>query len=191
MKERDMETVEVAIGFGKQNDNSGMIERIKRIVSSDHRAGLKVSWHIAAITLFLSVVTLAALWQGTIITVAFAGKLLTPQERIDKIAKISEEYGMEKSDYGTEDYIKASGTIRSYDGKPLPKFTRLRIQSNRSNYGSSSSHDVHINSESPDKATFTATFEYGKFYVMASNDNYATAFAGPFTAAEVLMVSNL
>ncbi|MBN2589467.1 MAG: M48 family metalloprotease [Sedimentisphaerales bacterium] len=81
MKERDMETVELAIGFGKQNDNSGMLERIKRIISSDHRPGLKVSWHIATITLVLSIATLAALWQGTNITVALAGKLSIRPDR--------------------------------------------------------------------------------------------------------------
>jgi beta-lactamase regulating signal transducer with metallopeptidase domain len=73
MKESDIEFASAAIGFGKQNDTGGMLERIKRIVSTDHRPRLKVSWHIAAITLALSIATLAALWQGTNMTVAFAG----------------------------------------------------------------------------------------------------------------------
>ena len=82
MKDRDMESVEMAIAFGKQNDNSGMLERIKRIVSTDHRPRLKVSWHIAAVTLVLSIATLAGLWQGTNLTIAIAGELSTKSSRV-------------------------------------------------------------------------------------------------------------
>ncbi len=179
MKEHDMKTVEIAVAFGKQND-SGLLERIKRIVSTDHRPGLKVSWHIAAITLVLSIATLAALWQGTNMTVAFAGDLLTPQERIDKITEITEKYGFEKRKYGPEDEIKVSGTVRTFDGKPLPPKTYISIESNRPSNGASSSHNIHKENPSSNTGTFKGSVEFGEIYVTVTCDNYAPAFAGPF-----------
>jgi len=81
IKEQNAGFANPAIGFGKQNDNGSMLERIRRILVAEHRPNLKVSWRIAAITLLLSFVTLAGLWQGTNMTVALAGKLSSDQSR--------------------------------------------------------------------------------------------------------------
>ncbi|MBN1973932.1 MAG: M48 family metalloprotease [Sedimentisphaerales bacterium] len=180
MKERDIDTVETAIAFGKQSDNSGMLERIKRIVSSDHRPSLKVSWHIATITLVLSIATLAALWQGTNITVAFAGKLLTPQERIDKITEISKEYGLEDREYGPEDNISISGIIKTWDGKPLPQDTRLNLLISQPHNSIYTTIPFSRQGQSLEQGIFNSSIQYGNIYITVQNWLYAHAVAGPF-----------
>lgn len=179
MKDRDMETVEMAIGFGKKNDNSGMLERIKRIVSSDHRPGLKVSWHIAAITLVLSIATLAALWQGTNMTVAFAGNLLTPQERIDKISEISQDYGYNKDKYGEESKLQISGIIKTWDNKPLPKDAQIMLHISQPRYGESISISISKANPFSFDGTFSREVKYGTIYVLAAAEGYAPAYIGP------------
>ncbi|MEJ2649805.1 MAG: M56 family metallopeptidase [Sedimentisphaerales bacterium] len=181
MKESDIEFASAAIGFGKQSDTGGMLERIKRIVSTDHRPRLKVSWHIAAITLVLSIVILAALWQGTNMTVAFAGNLLTPQERIDKISEITKEYAFEERKYGPEDEIKVSGTVRTFDGKPLPADTYVRAESERPGYGGTYGIGISKNDPLSDTGTFEGSIEYGRFCISAMSADYAPVFAGPFS----------
>ncbi len=183
MKERDMETVEVAMGFGKQNDNSGMLERIKRIVSSDHRPVLKVSWHIAAITLFLSVATLAALWQGTNMTVAFAGKLLTPQERIDKITEIEKsQFTIADREYTKEDRITLSGKIKTIDNKPLSDDTYIGIRYEQPHVSGNTGCKIssHPNSVFSPDGNFSIKTDYGLIWFQIESEDYAPSFAGPF-----------
>ncbi len=183
MKERDMETVEMAIGFGKQNDNSGLLERIKRIVSSDHRPSLKVSWHIAAITLVLSIATLAALWQGTNMTVAFAGKLLTPQERIDKITEIEKsQFTLEDREYTKEDRITLTGKIRTIDNMPVSNDTYIGIRYERPHESGNTGFYLSNrpnNVFSPD-GNFSVQTDYGLIWFQIESKGYATSFAGPF-----------
>lgn len=62
-----------AIAFGRTDDSSGMLERVRRIVLVGHRPRLKVSWYIATTTLILSLGVLIGLWRGTTMTVALAG----------------------------------------------------------------------------------------------------------------------
>ncbi len=154
MKDSDIEFASSAIGLGKQNDTGGMLERIKRIVSTDHRPRLKVSWHIATITLLLSIATLVGLWQGTNATVAFAGKLLTPQERFNKIKEIAQTHNPEPQTYTKEDRLKLSGTVRTADGSPLPSDTRFVV----TGFTSRSSSSIHTGF--PREGNFSTSIDY-------------------------------
>lgn len=95
LKESNVKFAAAAIGFSKPDESGSLLERIRRIVISEHRPRLKVSWYIAAITLLLSLVALAVLWQGTTMTVALAGKLSTGQSKtihFPKVRSIGELY---------------------------------------------------------------------------------------------------
>ena len=194
MKERDLETVEMAVAFGKQNDNSGLLERVKRIVSTDHRPGLKVSWHIAAITLILSIATLAALWQGTNMTVAFAGKLLTPQERINKITEIeNSQFIMEDREYTKEDRITLSGKIRTIDNEPLSDDTYIGIRYEQPNVGGNTGFYLsnRPNSVFSPDGNFSVQTDYGLIWFQIESKEYATLFAGPFKTEPGGEIKNL
>jgi beta-lactamase regulating signal transducer with metallopeptidase domain len=196
MKEQDIEFAAASIGLGKQNDTGGMLERIKRIVSADHRPRLKVSWHIAAITLVLSIATLAALWQGTNMTVAFAGKLLTPQERIDKISEIEEEhFVIADREYTSEDNITISGTIKTIDNEPLSDNSSMRVKYERPHFSGTTEFRIQVsnNSDWSFKADgdFSIKSEYGIIWLQINSDGYAPAFAGPLQTEPGEQINNL
>jgi len=180
LKDGNINVAVPAIGFGKADDKGGLVERVRRIVVAGHRPRLRVSWYVAAITLILSVTILIGLWRGTTMTVALAGKLLTPQQRIDKITEISKEYGFEDREYGEDDKILVSGIVRTYDGRPLPNDTHITLGSHRPGHGTSQGIGMSKNGHFAEKGGLKCYIEYGRIFVMASSNRYAPAFAGPF-----------
>lgn len=180
LKGQNIDISTPAIGFSKPDDKGGLLERVRRIVVIGHRPRLRVSWYVATITLILSVAILIGLWQGTTITVALAGELLTPQQRIDKITEISKEYGFEDQEYGEEDKIFVSGIVRTYDERPLPKDTYIALKSHRPRHGLSKGISMSPNGPFTETGILKHHIEYGRISVMASSKHYAPAFAGPF-----------
>jgi len=171
-----------AMGFGKADDSGGMLERVRRIVIAGHRPRLTVSWYIAAITLLVSLAIIVGLWHGTTMTVALAGKLLTPQQRIDKITEISKEYGYEDREYGPKDEIRVSGVVRTYDGRPLPEDTRITLMSDRPSYGTSMGISMSKSGHFTRDGSLNSRIEYGRVSALVRSKSYAPAFAGPFEA---------
>lgn len=174
-----------AIGFGKPDDSGGMLERVRRIVIAGHRPRLTVSWYIAAITLIISLGILVGLWRGTTMTVALAGKLLTPQQRIDTIRKIEKSHPtFEKREYTREDEILISGSVKTIDGKPLGRRTSVRISSKRPNHGSTKCIDVSRGANAPftRDGSLCVRVTYGNIRLHVYAKGYAPAFAGPLTA---------
>jgi beta-lactamase regulating signal transducer with metallopeptidase domain len=151
---KDANVTPAAVGFGKAHDSDGMLERVRRIVVAGHRPRLRVSWYIAAITLILSLAVLIGLRRGTTMTVALAGKLLTPQERIDKMKEIARTHEPEQREYGPEDRLRLSGTVRTADGSELPEKTRLVVHGFRRQYTSS------IHTGKPRDGSFSTSIDY-------------------------------
>ncbi len=166
-----------SIGFGKADDTGGMLERVRRIVITGHRPRLKVSWYIAAITLILSLGVLIGLWRGTTMTVELAGKLLTPQQRIDTIREIERSHPtFEKREYTEEDQITISAIVKTIDGKPLGERTYARIFVKRPE--SSCNSRAQISRD----GSLSVKVEYGAVWLHVSAKGYAPTFAGPLTA---------
>ncbi len=69
-----------------------------------------IAFLCAAFTLFL------CLWL-VIAVPSDAGRILTPQERIDRISAIPREYGARP--YREKDRVHISGVARTWDGKPV------------------------------------------------------------------------
>jgi beta-lactamase regulating signal transducer with metallopeptidase domain len=154
LKDTNVKGAAAMVGFGRAGDSGSMLERVRRIVVAGHRPRLRVSWHIAAITLILSLVLLVGLWRGTTMTVALAGKLLTPQERIDKMKEIARTHEPEQREYGPEDRLQLSGTIRTPDGSELPERTQLVVHGFRQKYSST------MHQGEPRDGSFSTSIEY-------------------------------
>jgi len=154
LKQVNITVAAPVIGFGKADDDHSILERIRRIVVVGHRPRLRVSWYIAAITLILSLVLLVGLWRGTKMTVALAGKLLTAQERIDKMKEIAKTHEPQQQEYGPEDQLQLSGTVRTADGNDLPENTHFSVHGYRPRYSSS----THLGR--PRDGKFSTSMEY-------------------------------
>lgn len=171
-----------AIGFGKADDKGGLLERVRRIIVAGHRPRLKVSWYIATITLILSAAVLVGLWRGTTMTIALAGKLLTPQQRIDAIRQIEKDHLIfEKRQYTQEDQITISARVKTIDGKPLGRMSFIRLSSQ--GLETSSTKDIQISrgDSTPfqNDGLVSAKVAYGAVWLHVTSEGYAPAFAGP------------
>ena len=168
------------VSFTDGNEESKLVDRIKRILIAGHRPRLRVSWPGALAMVVLSLLALAALWQGMDLAVEVAGKILTPAERIEKLSEMVERYGPGDRQYGEADYIQVSGTVRTYDGGPLPKRVTLMFGVNQPRQHFSIGGGAWPTSEGGATATFNDRVPYGQIYIIATGDGYASDFAGPF-----------
>jgi beta-lactamase regulating signal transducer with metallopeptidase domain len=168
------------VGFADGADEGPLLDRVRRIVVAGHRPRLRVSWPVALAMLLLSALALTALWQGTDAAVAFAGNILTPQQRIDAITDISQEYGYEDREYREEDKVLVSGAVRTYDGRAVPKDLAIMLHSKQLRHETTMSIGVSTKDQPLGVATFSNRVGYGRMYLMACTDEYAPAFAGPF-----------
>ncbi|MCF7974770.1 MAG: carboxypeptidase regulatory-like domain-containing protein [Phycisphaerae bacterium] len=168
--------------FAGQENGSHLVDRIKRIISIEHRPRLYISWPMAGVTIGVSLICLIALWQGTNLAVSVAARVLTPQERIEKLKEIAESYGYEPGRDPKENSIQISGMIRTWNGEPLPGriSTLLDVESGQnssiSNIGTS-----RLDGR-PDAAEFRIQVARGHFWLMASAKGYATAAVGPLVS---------
>jgi beta-lactamase regulating signal transducer with metallopeptidase domain len=164
-----------AIGFGRPGDSGNMLERVRRIVVAGHRPRLRVSWYAAAITLILSLVLLVGLWRGTTMAVALAGKVLTPRERIEKMQEIAQTHDPQPREYGPQDRLQLSGTIRTADGSELPENTQFAIFGYRPRQSSS------IHEPTPKDGKFSTSIEYfNKVVFVVSAPGYAPWISKPY-----------
>lgn len=165
-----------AVGFSEDTDRGTLLDRVRRILIAGHQPRPRVPWHIAAAMLVLSLACLVLLGQATGLAVNLAGKILSPQERIDKIADISREYGRDDRKYGAEAKVQFSGMVRTYDGKPVPSRVHLSFRSKRASYGTSLAAGMAKD------GSFSQSIDYGTTYITAIGEGYSPAFAGPFDA---------
>ena len=121
---------------------------------------------------------LAGLACGTRVAVDIAAKALTPRERIELVEQVQRQYAQPSASKDEDDYVTIKGTIRTYDGKPLPK--RLDM--------SADSYDfMHNVPRSTGKTciatppTFSLTIKPGIIWISANFDGYASAIVGPLT----------
>lgn len=177
---RSGDTLPGAVAWAEPNKSSSLVDRLKRIVVAGHRPVVHLSWPVAGLALGLSLVCLLALWQGANLAVTVAAEILTPQERIEKIREILQSYGYDSGSISESNGIEVSGTIRTWDGKPLPEniFPVLDIESG---YNSCLTQISATRlSDTPDKAEFHTQVKRGQFWISLSVEGYARACAGPF-----------
>jgi len=172
-------TAAAMAGFTGDGD-SGIVERIRRIVVSGHRPQVRMSWYVTAAMLLVSIVSLLLLWQGTNLTVAFAGQILTPAERVEMMKEIQDEYAPPDREYGQEEKITVSGIVRTWDGKVLPSDWRVlhgMSICNRTRSGGSAHYSISLRDGS-----FSQQIGYGNIYLYAGYEGYAPVFLGPLEA---------
>jgi hypothetical protein len=154
LREANASAAAPAMGFGETNDGGRMLERVRRIVVAGHRPRLKVSWYVAAITLIVSLAILIGLWRGTTSTVELAGKLLTPQQRIDKMKEIAKTHDTQEPAYGEADRIHIFGKVRTADGSKFAENAYLRIHGQRRRHSTTTSARLFLD------GSFSTSIEY-------------------------------
>lgn len=172
------------IAFGEKADDGHMLDRIQRIVVTGHRPRMRISAAMTLAMMAAAAVLLIGLWHGARAGVELAGRILTPAERIEKMAEIAKTHGQPAYDpqadreLTDEEKVTLSGIVRTWDGLPLPNQTHLTVHASRPGHGISAA--IGIDRKEPGHATFSTRGSYGVIYISAHAEGYSPFFAGPF-----------
>ena len=179
----------VAPAFSENKSSGNLLDRVKRLVITNHKPALKLSWLALTVTVIGATVVLTALRYGTNAAVILAGDILmTDKERIETMEELAETYNRKTLSLSIIDkqVVSISGTVTTYDNQPLPRHTDLTINSRNRNHSGSYSMDVRKNGDfsHPD-------IHAGMIHIVANAKGYAPAFVGPFRAEPNEHVENI
>jgi len=164
------------LGFSGPAQPRHLVDRVKRILLTDYQPRIRLAWYSAVIMLGISGLIGFSMWQGASTAVGYVGQWLSPQERVETIAEIQQEYKPIGDRYDPNVMITVSGTVRTWDGKPLPNDWRVLHGTSR-HPNSSASYSLNLKN-----GAFSQKMQYGKIMLVAQADGYAPAFAWPLEA---------
>ena len=152
---------------------SGMLlGRIRRVLYPAERPTLHVSPASLLGLLVLTLIAVGAVWQGTHLAVSVAAQILSPAERVERVAeKVAANAPPRRS--RADDPVTLIGTVRTEDGRSLPKPLRA---SSYSRSGNSST----MSAEGEFGETFKVTTSPGIVWLLFKAEGYGPGVAGPF-----------
>lgn len=157
--------------------NGPVLDRVKRILRPDLPPGVSAPWYAAVIALAIAIVALCALHAGTNVAVAAAERLLTPAERVEKVAQIQQEQQVAEAEAKDAPKRILRGIVRTDDGSPLPAtLDYVNIQAHSPHASTGYSAKV-----GPD-GCFQQEVAGGEVLVVVEANGYAPAGAGPLKA---------
>lgn len=162
------------VAFSKPHSHN-LAERIRRIVTPNHRPQVHLNLFGIAGMLLLSILLLLALWKTTDSAVFLAAKILTPHQRIQKMGAIDANYG--QAEFNPESIpigIKGTvtGQIQTWDQQGLPPKTKVYGRW-RNLHESGTTHIPQANGR------FSWT-THGIVHLAVYAPGYAPSFVGPF-----------
>lgn len=127
--------VQAFSGDESSENRTPLFDRVRRIVTPDQRPHVRIPWYT-----FLGVIAAYALisvglYEGAEATVQVVQQVLSPKERVEKIEKLVASQGNLARKEGVSavarsqsdepgaafpDPVTVSGTVRTFDGQPLP-----------------------------------------------------------------------
>ncbi len=122
--------------FADAKDRPGLRDRVRRVLAPGARPQLRLTWRALAGSLVLggAVFLLSAL--GTQWTVQAAARLLTPQERIERIETAMTDFGQPPDGSVNNSTNEITIQVRTADGSPLPRLRYLYSHIQTGNSGS-------------------------------------------------------
>lgn len=151
-------------------ESGSLLSRIKRIVRPDDRPAISTPWYGAIAALVGAFIFLGVLRAGADVAVTTAQALLTPAQRIDKMAEIQQS---QTPPVDPSQMIEVTGTVRTADGSPLPVNSVWTFWSTP-NAGTSAS--IKISHD----GSFSEKMKPGEISLMLDPKGFAPTFAGPF-----------
>jgi beta-lactamase regulating signal transducer with metallopeptidase domain len=163
--------------FGDRREPSSLVDRVQRLLVPGYRPALRLTWRAMLAALFVAGVLLFLSAAATRVTVA---AILSPQQRIEEIAKKMTEYG--KKPVVEENIREAAGRvlvtarIRTSDGSPVIKAKRNVVLIHCKSRGGSGLHAASLDTNGMASDTVAA----GRIWIEADIEGYAPTVVGPF-----------
>lgn len=154
-----------------------LFERVRRVVVPDEIPRVRLPWYTLVGLLAIGCVVLVGLEQGGELVVQAAAKLLSPEERVEKLAEVEKEYA-QPSEAPAQPAPKfhIAGRVRMADGSPLPKSIDGGAKVIRRGYMGTQNLPLDASGR------FSKEFHAERVYVRIAAKNLAPTFAGPFSA---------
>jgi beta-lactamase regulating signal transducer with metallopeptidase domain len=183
--------VNAAVAFSGPAGKGRLVDRVKRLVVRDYQASLNLSWVTSSLMLVLSAVILVGLKMASDRSVALAAQILTPQERIEKAERLAHEFDRDHSRQGQEGpqretRVRISGQVRTYDGKPLARYSHSNLLSEGLNHNSSS-QTFGINKD----GDFSTNVYIGQVSLLFTVEGYAPQGIGPISTLDPNKIESL
>lgn len=165
----------VALGFGDRRHPSHLLERIKRLLAPSYQPPMRLRLFGVLLTLLTSLGVLGALYLTSRGAVVLAATILTPKERIERLAKIHQEYAAQPQVVRGEK-IRLAGVVRTEDGVPVSDDVAayLMVQSQQGSH-------TYMASMRTRNGKFEDTVSAGVVTLCAQFPGYAPSFLGPLT----------
>lgn len=166
-----------AMAWAGSGGEKPVLDRVRRVLLPGYQPEVPISWSGLGGLVILGPLVLAGLWQGTTAAVALAAEILSPGERMERVAAIEEAYGERPQDASQpEGTFTISGQVRMADGSPLPPKSFVGGSLMRRGYSGS------LSLELDEAGRFTKELDVGTVYLHVHSPGYALAIAGPFQA---------
>jgi hypothetical protein len=167
----------LAQAFAEQQGTRSVLDRVRRVLSSDSAPGLRIRWTSLAGILVLSGAVLFAAEKGAQVVVEAAARLLTPEERMEVLVEARNNVPKTDETDDAPEKREIKGRVETQDGKPLPLNTNLTEFVSRRNSSSSISHTLFDNE-------FAHRIPNGETYLWVKAEGYAATILGPVPASK-------
>jgi beta-lactamase regulating signal transducer with metallopeptidase domain/protocatechuate 3,4-dioxygenase beta subunit len=180
-----------AMAFGDQRTPSGLIDRVRRLLVPGYQPRLRLPLTSLSVFLLGGILLLAALHQGSRAAVEVGARLLSPEERIERIREIQDSHPVRPNvfDYAGVDSdspeVKLAGTVLDEDGKPMPE-RLFHVTSRTERLRLSATESLHTN-----PGSFTGDVQAGEIFLSVTAKGYAPALLGPFDGQPGKAITNL
>lgn len=168
-----------APAFSAERHPAGPLERLKRLLLSGYQPPVRLPWPSLCGATLLSGVLIFGLFQGTQIAVGLAAELLTPAQRIEKMAEIKEKYdhtpGMQKL-AASSGQVRLAGIVEDEAGQPIESPVAITIYS-------ASDAKLSLVKMGADHGAFQTNINSGEIILRVVAPGYAGAKLGPFEGA--------
>jgi len=119
-------TTAAITGFSDGNGSLSS-ERVRRIIDPRHKPQMRIGRAKLALLIGIAGVAIIGIWKTADVTVRVATKILTPQERVGKIAEIEKKYA---PDYDGPATIEISGKVSTFDGSTPKNWRVMTVSGN-------------------------------------------------------------
>ncbi len=164
-----------AVALHKGNRQGHFTERLRRLVEPSARARLRLPWLSFGLLVAMTGLGLTILHWGTNRAVVKAAELLSPKQHIERIEQAKEAYEAPDDPLyeGEQGKFLVRGTVRTYDGSPLPDDLYIELRGHYPRGG------IACYSADLEEGAFQYTIRQRRVSVIAYSETFAPLIVGP------------
>jgi beta-lactamase regulating signal transducer with metallopeptidase domain len=180
--------LQAAVALHQPNRQGHFTERLRRLLEPTTQVPLRLPWPSFMMLLTLTGMGLLVLHWGTRHAVIKAAEWLSPKQHIEQIEQVKVAYAPPEDPLyeGTEGKFLVRGTVRTFDGSPLPDDLCIEFRGHYAGGGGIACYSADLEGN-----TFQYTIRQRRFSVIATSDTFAPLVVGPLKIEGDLAPDNI